>query len=97
MITEFIIDRCPFWWPCQMEVASCGVYPMNHAFVSSLAVPVLPAASRPLSCAFSPVAPWDMTFLRTSVVWWATLLSNTCRQSGFLVMMVLPSASLTSV
>ena len=50
------IGISPCGYPIQTHVASSGVYPQNHASTYSCAVPVLPAAGRPMLAAV-PVPP----------------------------------------
>ena len=49
------IGISPSGYPTHTHVASCGVYPQNHASTYSCAVPVLPATGRSDRAAALPV------------------------------------------
>ena len=66
--------------PIQMAVDSAGVYPTNQASLHSWAVPVLPAAGRPMSAA-RPV-PLVMTPRRTAVTLSETISLSTRDSCG---------------
>src|SRR5437773_6911103 len=65
-----------FGQPIHTHVVSCGVYPQNQASTLSFAVPVFPAAGRPIEAAY-PV-PDVITPCSAFVTSSASFASNAC-------------------